>query len=217
MSETPGGNRPCRAKRSDGEPCKGRALIGGTVCWYHGGKATPKATRESRKVLVGAGHLTNTLGTPVEIAPANAMLEEVWRTQGHVLWLQEKILTSDPDRLIENLWRAAHNTDGGAPTEWRQEARDVAPEAYSAVYYDLYMKERKHLLEAADKTMRAGVAERFVQLAEAQGVALSMALMRIMDALQLSAEQTSIAQRVIPQELRALTAASTEDEAVVVD
>lgn len=31
--------RHCRARRTDGRPCGGWAIVGGTVCWSHGGAA----------------------------------------------------------------------------------------------------------------------------------------------------------------------------------
>jgi HEAT repeat protein len=46
--------RKCRAKRSNGEPCKRWAIVGGSVCMTHGGSAPQvrKAAEERLRALI---------------------------------------------------------------------------------------------------------------------------------------------------------------------
>ena len=41
----------CRAKRSNGQPCKAQAIKGGTVCRVHGG-AAPQVKRKAKERLL---------------------------------------------------------------------------------------------------------------------------------------------------------------------
>lgn len=45
--------RRCTARRSDGEPCRGWAIVGGTVCRAHGG-AAPQVRAAARRRLLEA-------------------------------------------------------------------------------------------------------------------------------------------------------------------
>jgi len=202
-------SRQCEALNSVGDRCRAWAVLGTAKCWYHGGRATGKQYRVEARVLVGAERLVNTYGGPVEVSPAQALLDEVARTNGHVLWLQEKVLTSDPQQFGEAVWRRAE-AGGYTTRQIHEDERDYIPEAYGAVYLDLYMKERQHLLNAADKAIKAGVADRMVRLQESQGVALAMVLARILDALQLTSQQREIAGEVVAIELRSLTKGGSE-------
>lgn len=58
MSDAPMGTstpglpaRPCRAKRSNGEPCKKPAIKGGTVCQTHGGSAPQVRKKAALRLL----------------------------------------------------------------------------------------------------------------------------------------------------------------------
>lgn len=58
MSDAPMGtttsglpDRPCRAKRTNGEPCKKPAIKGGTVCQTHGGSAPQVRKKAALRLL----------------------------------------------------------------------------------------------------------------------------------------------------------------------
>jgi hypothetical protein len=64
--------------------------------------------------------------------------------------------------------------------------------------------ERDRCARFAKLALDAGIAERQVRLAEAQGALVASAVQRILDALGLSAEQRALVPVVVPRELRAV-------------
>jgi len=204
----------CTGRRSDGSPCRAKALIGLDVCWWHGGAAVGVGGRVSAKALTGAQAMTAAYGAPQEIDPPMALLEELWRTNGHVLWLQEKLLTSDPAKLGETLWSfgEVHVQGGGGRTfAPSPEQAAVMPDAYLAIWLKLYGDERDRLVNVAREAIRAGVAEKIGRLADAQGAMVAIVIYRILDRLQLSADQRALMPAVIPEELKRLTTGELDD------
>ena len=199
-------HRICSKHRRTGEPCKAFALAGTDYCWYHGGaSATATGHAQQKKALIGAQLMSNTYGEPVAVDPVTGLLEEVARTNGHIKWLQEKLLTEDPDEFAEHAWRRsageANNTTRG-PT-----ARDMKhmPKAYAAVWLDLYQRERQHFLKACVSAVGANAAERFARLMDAQGELIGLAIRRILEDLTLTEEQQEIAMQSVPRHLREIT------------
>lgn len=158
----------CRGHRArTGDPC-GRPVVPGLdVCRGHSGKAVEKA--EAEGVLRQAATL---YGLPRQVDPAVALLEEVWRTAGHVQWLADKVASLDEAGLV---WGASYEKDkplvvgggeGAAATveyhtekEWRADFN---------LWLRLYREERKHLAAVSRDALAAGVAERQVALLEQQ-------------------------------------------------
>jgi len=212
--------RFCGQSRSDGTPCRAKALIGLDVCWWHGGAAVGVKGRVSAKALTGAQAMTAAYGAPQEITPPMALLEELWRTNGHVLWLQEKLLTSDPSTLGERLWSNGETyvqrTGTGRSASPTQEQLDAMPDAYLAVWLKLYGDERDRLINVAREAIRAGVAEKIGRLADAQGAMVALVIYRILDRLNLTTEQRGLMPVVVPEELKRLvTGELEEDDAAV--
>lgn len=103
-----------------------------------------------------------TYGVPIEIDPADALLNEVQRTYGHVWYLLAKVQEQDPDALV---WGLATETDKGA-TEFPGVDRTYA--AKPNAWLELYERERQRLVAVCTAALKAGVEERRVRLAEAQ-------------------------------------------------
>jgi hypothetical protein len=215
MADSGPRSQKCVGFNSVGEPCKAWAVLGMDVCWYHGGRAAGQEVRTRARLRASVEVMTLAYGGPVEVDPAQALLDEVARTNGHIQWLQNQILTSDPQAFGEMAWRRAENANNSTRTI-RPEDQEAIPSAYTGVWLDLYIAERKHLLTAADKAIKAGVVDRMVRLQESQGVALAMVLARILDRLQLSEEQRDVAAEVVATELRSLTASAPPAEGEVV-
>ena len=79
---------------------------------------------------------------------------------------------------------------------------DTTRAAAMNMWLDLYHKERCYLLDVTKTVIAAGVEERRVKLAEAQGSLLNDVIRRILARLSLSAEQSALLPLVVPEELR---------------
>jgi hypothetical protein len=176
-------DRRCSARSSrTGERCKRWAVKGAKVCPAHGARAPQvKAAAKRRRDEQTALAAVATYGLPRQIAPDQALLEEVHRTAGHVAWLHQLIGGLDQTGLTQ---RAENGT--------------TSP----AVWVDLYQRERAHLVKVAASAIAAGIAERQVKLAEQQGALLASAVQRILDALDLTPQQRARVPEVVPVVLR---------------
>lgn len=159
----------CGATNRQGNPCgnpagKGTDHPGYGNCKHHGGSSPNGRKHATRQA---AEEAVVTYGLPVEIDPAEALLDEVNRTYGHVLWLLDKVQITDPDALI---WGLESETDKRA-TEFPGVDRTYSAKAN--VWLDLYREERDHLRRVTTDALRAGVEERRVRLAERRGEELA--------------------------------------------
>jgi hypothetical protein len=179
-------DRRCTARSTrTGERCKRAAGKGATVCATHGGRAPQvKAAAKRRQAEEKAAKAVVTYGLPREISPDAALLEEVWRTAGHVQWLGELVQLADASQLTQ-----------------RGEQGIVT----ASVWVDLYQRERAHLVAVSKAAIAAGIAERQVRVAEQQGALLAGAVNRILDGLQLTKQQRALVPQVVPAALREIT------------
>jgi hypothetical protein len=140
-----------------------------------------KAAAERRVEHAQAEQAVRTYGLPVDVAPEDALLEEVHRTAGHVAYLNGIIGDfSSKDELRQ--W-ASTGEEGGY---WRQ-----------SVWVELYRHERAHLVAVCKAAISAGIEERRVQLAEKQGELVAELLRVAIDAAQLSPQQSARAYEAI--------------------
>lgn len=177
----------CHAKTRSGRRCASAPMAGQRVCRMHGG-ASPnaKAAAERRLAAERAANAIEKFGGRRDIDPAAALLEEVHRTAGHVSWLESQIAEGQVD-IAQSTLR------GVEPSVWMQ----------------LYNTERNRLIAVTKAALDAGIAERQVQLAEAQGLMLASVIRAILDDLELSALQRDKAPGVIRQHLLAASAVRT--------
>ena len=132
---------------------------GTTVCLNHGGKSPQVQRAAQRRLEAAAAALAvQTYGLSREVDPQQALLEEVHRTAGHVSWLGTLIAGLDQNELTQS------SLMGGEKP---------------AVWLELYQAERAHYARVAKAAIEAGVEERRVQLAEAQGEALGQVIRSI--------------------------------------
>jgi hypothetical protein len=213
----PGGNpeniRYCTRLRSDSKPCHGRALVGMDVCFYHGGASAGPKVRTVKRIQFGANALTAAYGAPHEVAPAEALLQEVWRTNGHVLWLQERILTANPDHFAHLMWSQAEALTAGTTSQpVRPEEVEAFPDAYTAVWHQLYMKERTHLVTVAREAIRADATGALQRLSDAQGMLFAAVLHQLFDKLDLSGAQRTVVGQVLPELMQSLVTGEVVSE-----
>ena len=181
--------------KSTGLRCQRRPMLGSKVCMVHGGKAGQvKAAAARRLAEQAAQQAVRTLGLPVDISPTEALLEEVRWTAGHVAWLRSRVQELESGDLS---WGTTKVKTGGDDEGTTQEAKP-------SVWYELYTRERAHLIKVCDAAIRAGVEARRVRLAEQQGDLLALAIRRILEAFGLSGDPRVAT--VVPAVLREIGA-----------
>lgn len=185
---TPTGHEACGGHQKQargGGPCRSRAGAGTDHpgygnCKFHGGTSRNGQRHAQR---AHAEEAVRVYGLPVVTTPEQALLDEVHRTAGHVAWLRERIADLDPDALT---WGLTKREKVGASEFTGTNSVEAAA---VHVWLELYLRERRHLVDVCAKAITAGIAERQVRLAEAQGQLMAQALIAILDGLALTEEQ----------------------------
>ena len=190
----------CKATaKGTGQRCQAWAMAGSEVCRVHGGRAPQvKAAAARRLAEQAAERAVRTLGLPVDISPTEALLEEVRWTAGHVAWLRSRVqeLAEEPthrhvsfdgedEDLLETPGQRGALTWGTTKVKTGGDDAGTTQEAKPSVWYELYARERAHLIRVCSEAIRAGVEERRVRLAEQQGDLLALAIRRILEAFGL--------------------------------
>ena len=152
----------CAGKTVEGKPCKRPPMIGSTFCDSHGGMKQSPVDRFRNKLLQNADFLASTYGLPIEVTPEQALMEELYRTNGHILWLQERITESDAADMIRAMWIGQRTSGYLTP----QELEEYAITGQAHLWMQLYLKEREHLLQLTTKAIQLGLTERQVTLQE---------------------------------------------------
>lgn len=203
-----GGQACAGHKKSTGEACTNHPSKGATVCKYHGGAAPQvRAVADRRITEAAAARELAALGLPVDVSPSEALLEEVRWTAGHVRWIRLK---------LQDLGVGHEHLNGTHPLVWgetkivekeatKHPGTDTTSEAGVTVWYEMYLKERQHLVAASTAALRAGVEERRVALAEQQGDLVADVIQAILADLHLSASQQALVSTVVPARLLELT------------
>lgn len=173
---------PCGAKKATGEgTCHlnagyGTSHPGFGRCKWHGGNTETGKVSAAKKAGMALIKYTD----PHEIDPTTALLQELYRTAGHVQFLDQEI----------SKWEL--KTDKEIPPEQQHWMR-------------VHLVERAHMVKVAKTALDAGVAEREIRLAEQQGERLASAIERILDRLELSAAQLAMVPVIVPDILRSMT------------
>lgn len=151
-------------------------------CKLHGG-ATPSHGRAAEREA--AEEAVATYGLPREIDPLQALLEEVYRTAGHVFWLEDVIHRLESDELVSGVTKTSTTTpleqskssgkskSKGKGKKAKAEKADPGSERVEqstavSVWVRLYQAERAHLARVSKVAIDAGIEERLVRIAEQQ-------------------------------------------------
>lgn len=167
--------------------CRCYAMVGQTKCKSHGGRSKrAKAAAERAIGEAEARRAVATYGLPVEVAPIDALLQELHRTAGHVAWLGVLIADLEHEESTRPAVLGAPATGDEAEREategpstsgrsgLKQYTRDKGLTwEKPSVWVELYQTERKHLASVAAACIKANVDERRVELAEQQGQLLA--------------------------------------------
>lgn len=151
------------------------------------GAAAPQvqAAAQRRLDYAAAQDAAERLGILIETSPQQALLDELARSAGALAFYQARLdEADDPNGLL------VRTMFGSTPSTWLQ----------------LWNDERDRMARISTAALKAGIEERRVQLAEAQGALIADAIRRILNRLNLTHEQLTLVGTVVPEELRALTA-----------
>ncbi len=196
----------CKAIRStNGEPCANWAMRGQEVCRAHGGRARQaKAAAKRRLAEKEARRAVETYGLPVDIDPAEALLEEVRWTAGHVRWLRSMVQSLSPDELRWGKSEEVEKGSGEFP------GTDTTEKAAPNVWVQLYQAERRHLVDVCATAIKVGIEERRVRLAESQGALIAEVIRGMLDdpELGLTQPQKEVGRAVASRHLRVIASAS---------
>lgn len=188
----------CSGHRKDGKPCGQPPMSDQTVCRKHGGKApqnlaAAERRRAERQALVAA----ESFGLPREVDPHTALLEELHRAAGAVQWLSAIVADLEQESIVWGKVKETHGTQLEKGTD-----NGVTKAAAVNVYVRLWQEERDRLAKVAKTCVDVGIEERRVRLAESAGQQLAAVIRSVLSQLGLSDEQTVLANRVVPVELR---------------
>src|SRR4051812_31727674 len=106
----------CGAQKRQGTGSCGRPAGWGTShpgwgrCKLHGG-SSPTGIRAAETAR--AKHAVVTFGLPIQVDALTALREEVWRTAGHVAYLEAEIRQLKPEALT---WGRTRDIEAGTPS-----------------------------------------------------------------------------------------------------
>jgi len=195
--------RRCKGTNREGNPCGRPPIKGGTVCTSHGGGASQvkaaaarrQSEAEAQKEMARA---VRTLGLPIDIDPAKALLDEIHWCAGHVAWLRGKVQEVTDADLV---WGRTQTDNGIGP----QGPVDMSTEKSGPnVWLELYNQERDRFHRVCALALRSGIEERRVKLAEQQGDLVAAVVNRILNRLQLTPSQWAEVPIIVPEEFRAI-------------
>ena len=237
--------RHCGALTGDNLPCRrakghGTAHPGVGRCKFHGGNS-PDVIKAALRVK--AERAVATYGLPLNIDPHVALLHEVQRTAGHVLWLQQRIRTLEAAELVwseQVVSEARTRTEaviaseaGGSPTPPASEPQtgSEAPPRVSSVEIDerrvagaqvsvwlkLYQSERHHLVEVCKTAIACGIAERQVRIHEEQGNVIAGIITGVLADLGIELASDAVRESLSRRLIEASEAAPVLIEAEVIE
>lgn len=88
------------------------------------------------------------IGTPREVEPNGALLQEIYRTAGHVDALAAIVAAIPKDDLVEGVTKRVLDPEGG---------ETVTTETAPNIWLRLYREERRHLLDVCRAAAACGV------------------------------------------------------------
>lgn len=191
----------CRAKTRAGGSCANAPVAGAKRCRMHGGKTEKAAARAQAETIL------KTLGeVPNEIDPAQALLRLCATKSAEVEWLRLKVIAvgeQDAEGGSESLTWGVSKHDEGIGAQGPVDVK--THESQANIWWRLLREAEDQLAKYSALALKAGVERRQIELQEAQAVHLAGAINRILDQLELSAEQQKRVPEVVPKILRSLT------------
>lgn len=164
-------------------------------CWLHGGAHKNGRKQAARlKEEHDMAELAVTLvkmGLTIEVDPPTALLEAVWEAAGNVRFLRERCAELGVD-VVGPVMALSRE---GIAVPIAEDARAVVK---------LYGEWNDRLVKYSKVAIDAGIAERQVRLAEAQGYAIRDLIEAVLDGLQLDDAQRRTGREIAARRLTLL-------------
>jgi hypothetical protein len=186
----------CGGKTRRGTRCEktkgwGTGHVGVGCCKLHGG-STPTHERAASREL--ARQACETLGVPIEVDPAEALIRELWETAGNVEFYRQLVQQLPAHPEADEFVPPAKDSDTagywirGEPGVYGRTyhvSGIPTGEAKPNILVVLYNEERKHLVDVAAAALKAGVEERRVRMAETDATQIFGAMAKALAAMGL--------------------------------
>lgn len=184
-------------------------------CKFHSGN-TPSGQVAAVKEMMFKD--MQVLGTPIAVDPHEGVLQEIHRTAGHIEWIRLMLAAIGTDPLadhaedVEELTGFIPEGARNALMQFSEKGKDLS------VWMQLYQSERTHFVRTCKMAVDMGCAERAVQVAEDQGKAVALVIMRVINHpdLALTNAQKVKVPEIVRTELMALSENSKVLEASAV-
>lgn len=122
-------------------------------------------------------------GAPAPIDPGIALMKEVYRSNGHVLWLERKVREIEESQMF---WQTVREqTESGVLMGKDVEIVRREAGAVQNYWWQMYKQEREHLARISAVAIKAGIEERRVRLAESSVERLEQAVLNALSDLGL--------------------------------
>lgn len=214
-----GGRATCRAHtRRDGVrgPCRNYPVEGAVVCRFHGGNAPQVRAAAARRTGEAAMDrvLRYAIGEPdpayAHMSPDEQLLQEVARSATAVQWLAERVAelhVPDPEDtgILQDV---TGFDDDGNPVFRANQFNLYGPDHnQDLAVHPLWKKldeERDRHARFCKLAIDAGISERLVRIAEAQGTQIVSVIVHVVEALGLPPDVRDRARRLAADKLRTL-------------
>lgn len=197
------GKPTCTSHNRAGKPCQNGPLPGQKVCRMHGGRSPQaQAAAERRQGEARARRALESFGAPAEgvADPGSVLVGLIEVSSGLVDFYREQIRDLEPGALVWGVTKTKTETAGGMGLTFGGRdvddedtvglvdfgsvpASEVESKAAVSMWLRLFNEERDRLANLAVAALKAGVAERQIQLAEQQGQVVGNVIRQILDAL----------------------------------
>lgn len=204
----------CTGHKSSGLPCLKFAIRGGNVCEMHGGAAPHvRAAAEARREMAAverrlASQMVSAGMDPVYEDPIQTLLWLVSTSAQSVRWLAERVAElgtpdpTDPEPLADIVGM----NDQGQPImrqPWAKiYGRTNTGDLGVHPLWTKWNEERDRLAKFSKLAVDAGVSERMVRIAEAQGAAVAGVVVEVLVALGLPPDVRARAQTMVGEKFR---------------
>ena len=204
MTDTP----RCGARTRAGGPCQKPPEPGATRCRLHGGASPRAKAKAAERVAVAKAEVeVARLGARRDIHPADALVELVQFTAGEVAYWRQRVNDLDDADLV---WGKTKEKTGG-------DDRGTTYEAKPNIAYAMLERSSDRLASYAAAALKAGVQERQIRLAEAQGQVVVQVLRAVLERMFAAVVDMLRAKGVDDQEIvAALQKAWADAMAVIV-